>query len=162
MPWSTRASVQRPAGSSEFQVPKRGVEKTDLARATGDRTIAFNVVTTARCTSSGIPSTAGSLRIEMPSAMPASMLGLWRLRTQRPRRSSQRTQGRVAAHPAFVPLEASPFRQHADPQEADAGLHDLADLLDDPGEHVECAPTTATWLRRRALSPCLSFSSLAS
>ena len=41
--------------------------------------------------------------------------------------------------------------------EADAGLHDLADLLDDPGEHVECAPTTATWLRRRALSPCLSF-----
>jgi hypothetical protein len=51
-------------------VPKRGVEKTDFARATGARTIAFNVVTTARCTSSGIPSTAGSQRIEMPSAIP--------------------------------------------------------------------------------------------
>src|SRR5262249_51771929 len=61
---------------------------------------------------------------------------------------------------AVAKLRAVLNPAHADPQEADAGLHDIADLLDDPGEHVECAPPTPTWLCGR-LSPCPSYYSLA-
>src|SRR5262249_6619881 len=56
---------------------------------------------------------------------------------------------------AVAKLRAVLNPAHADPQEAAAGLHDLPDLLDDPGEHVECSYHGHVAPRPR-LSPCPS------